>query len=413
MERRVNPWPLPEQLGGLASVALLERPTPIESAEQPRTPHIVVPEASVVNGASSDTLENVRNSRLANIRAKIRKTWSEPEDTMSSTEMRIMIASLSLTQWDLLSGQGVMEIPPAYRDQPVVVRPPKPKVVEPSPASTAETGSPSSFTLRAATPEDIAEIVEVDLSSFGAVYNTYGKTKEELREQLIPQFLGRLQKVGGEWMPVLERDGKIVGFMTCCPTNKTPEEFASWEETTDKGTLNDTYDANGKNIYVVTLSVTREGSDGMNMLFAHQIGKLMREGYDRAFFESRMPGLRGWVKRKLAKDVDARSTTPEDLEPTSLEQYANAYFAERKNVDGKMKPLDKLLRLYSDIGCKLLKVVPDAYQDPQSLNFGVVCVYDGKKLPLGIGKFGWSRRLAGAWLQKAAYSQQATKQLFK
>jgi hypothetical protein len=203
--------------------------------------------------------------------------------------------------------------------------------------------------------------------------------------------------------------------MTSCPTSKDPEDFKSWEETTDNGTLHETYDPEGKNVYVVTLSVLPEGTPGKDMLYANQIGKMLEGPYNKGFFESRVPGFRLWAVKK-ARESGTRLKALSDEE---LDAYAEEYFT-TKIVDekGRQVPLDPLLRLYERIGCKLLKVVPDAYEDAPSLNYGVVCVYDGEKLfdgsdlPVKLPDNRLTRKVFGKLLQKASGSQRMTAQLF-
>ncbi|MCA9343204.1 hypothetical protein KC950_04305, partial [Candidatus Saccharibacteria bacterium] len=229
---------------------------------------------------------------------------------------------------------------------------------------------PSSYVkTRPATPEDIDELVDVDIEAFSSVYQDYDISLDEWRSGLIQKFHGRLSKVSGEWMRVFEKEGKIAGFITSCPTSKTPEDFVNWEDTTDNGTLDSTFDQDGENVYVVSLSMLAEGSSikGQNMLFGDQIGKFISEQYKRAFFESRMPGFRRWLMsecRTEGLNFDALSSEEKD-------SYAEKYFNLTTEIDGKQVPKDRLLRMYDSVGCKLIKVVPDAYQDKPSLNYGV------------------------------------------
>lgn len=288
------------------------------------------------------------------------------------------------------------------------------RVVEPI-APTVESGEKPKFKLREATPADIDAIVDVDMRSFDSVYKDYGQSQEELRQELREKFLGRLEKVGSYWMPVLERDGEIVGFMTCCPTSKRPEDFESWEKTTDNGTLETTYDPQGKNLYVVTLSVVPEGSAGKDMLYADQIGKLLSKGIETAFFESRLPGLRKWVMdEKCHGSEEAFAGLTEEQQ----DKYAYEYFGLKTTVRGKEVRKDRLIRLYERIGCRCERVVANAYQDEPSMNFGVVCVYDGKKLfdgsdiPVKIPENRATRWMFGKMLQLAAHSPKLTRKLF-
>jgi hypothetical protein len=271
------------------------------------------------------------------------------------------------------------------------------------------------FKVREAALADIPEIVDVDMKSFAKVYKEYGETEDELRDRLTTNFEGRFNLVGGYWMPVLEKDGKIVGFMTSCPTSKDPEDFKSWEETTDNGTLHNTYNPDGRNVYVVTLSVLPEGTPGKDMLYANQIGKMLEGPYDKGFFESRMPGFRLWAVRKARESGTRLNALSEEERNAYAEEYFTTKITDEK---GKQVPLDPLLRLYERIGCKLLKVVPDAYEDAPSMNYGVVCVYDGEKLfdgsdlPVALPDNKLTRKLFGKLLQHASRSQRMTAQLF-
>jgi hypothetical protein len=301
------------------------------------------------------------------------------------------------------------------------------------------------FRIRPATEKDIPKIVDVDISSFSSVYETYEASKETLRDELQEKFLARFRKVGGEWMPVLERGREIVGFITSCPTHKDPKDFESWEKTTDNGTLGNTHNPDGSNVYVVTLSVTPEGSAGKNMLFAHQIGKAAREGYDLGYFVSRLPGLRQWM---LDEKCGGSETALERLSRNERDQYANDYFSDRvevlessndepnkeekdqlvgvnaaPTVDPEITKhtglrRDKLIRMYEGVGCRFLKVVPEGYQDKPSMNYGVVCVYDiadlfnGSILPHKLPDNRATRWLMGSIMQSAAHSRRITEQLF-
>lgn len=311
---------------------------------------------------------------------------------------------------------ALAEVLPATLPTAEEAQPEEPQINEqPAKTDKPEKARKPKFTLREATIDDIDAIVDVDMRSFDSVYSSYGQTQEELRKELHDKFLGRFEKVGGYWMPVLERDGKIVGFMTCCPTSKTPEEFESWEKTTDNGTLETTYDPDGKNLYVVTLSVLPEGSAGKDMLYGNQIAKVLVSGFDQAFFESRLPGLRGWV---LKNKCEGSEVLLDALTPELQEAYANEYFELKTESKGRQVRQDKLVRLYERIGCKPVKVAPNAYQDKPSMDFGVVFTYDGRSLfdgsdlPVKLPDNRATRWMFGKLLQLASHSVTITGKLF-
>jgi hypothetical protein len=271
------------------------------------------------------------------------------------------------------------------------------------------------FRIRPATFGDIDSIVEVDLQSFLSVYCEYEQDAEQLRQELRQKFIGRLQLVGGAWMPVLEVNSRIVGFMTCCPTDKNPDEFESWEETTDSGTLRTTYNPKGRNVYVVTLSVLPEGSAGKDMLFAHQIGKMLRGGFALGYFESRLPGLRSWVlTNRCGGEVTALSAMTSEQRTACAQEY----FQSKVVIHGREVRRDRLIRLYERVGCRLIRVVPGAYRDAPSLDFGVVCVYDGATLfdgsilPVRLPQTRLTRWGFGVLMQGMARSPKLTAHLF-
>lgn len=221
--------------------------------------------------------------------------------------------------------------------------------------------------------EDIPELVEVDLRSFSRVYDGYGKSDEELKSDLLAKFRHRFDLVGPRWTKVAERDGEIVGFMMSCPTNQDPYSFQSWEDSTGNGTLDGTYDPHGKNLYIVSLSMLPAGSSELaqNMLFGRLLADFVKDDFDVAYFESRLPGLKVWVKKQCRiNGLDFESLTKQDLDV-----FATEYFSLKKEKDGKLVPYDRLLQVYDSAGCEFVGVYPDAYQDEPSLNYGVLGIF--------------------------------------
>lgn len=258
---------------------------------------------------------------------------------------------------------------------------------------------PPELRLRVAVRTDIEDIVDVDLQAFGSVYQGYDQDAESLRKELIAKFTGRFDKVGGDWMPVLTLNEKIVGFLTACPTNRNPQDFTTWEEMCDEGTLNSTYDKNGKNIYIVTLSLLPRATQkrAQNMLFAHTLGLLIKKDIDQAFFESRLPGLRSWVGRQCA----TQDRNVGDLTEEEQHEFAKTYLGLTKTIGGKQIPFDRLLQIYHSAGCKFTKLIPNAYRDDPSMNFGVLCVFYNP-LPGWLRYFPPARIIAGGFMLAAA-----------
>jgi hypothetical protein len=270
------------------------------------------------------------------------------------------------------------------------------------------------FGIRQSTREDVEAMVDIDMRAFSKVYAGYERTEDEQREHLREMFAGRFDMIGGKWMPVVTQKNEagqeeVVGFMHCCPTSKDPSGFVSWEETTNNGRLDTLYDPEGKNVYVVSLSMDPKvkGQRGQNSLFMQQIGTFISEGMDTAFFESRMPGLRGWVERRCTREGrDFNALTDNDKMA-----LAEEYFSSTRERRGKQVPLDPLLKVYAGAGCNLLQVLPDAYKDEPSMDFGVLCTFDNP-MPEWAKKFAPVNKMVGGIMKLAAKSSWITRKAF-
>lgn len=359
---------------------------------------VVVDEASVDTGAAADETEKARES--------VEAAYS-------------VIAPVTR---ELVVGENLGFPEPVTADGAVVsVVPPTPLLGVPKTSTLDRTShrverktAEPKFGIRPSTAEDIEAMVDIDMRAFSKVYAGYDKTEEQQREHLREMFTGRFDRIGGKWMPVVTQrneagEDEVVGFMHCCPTNKEPSKFVSWEETTNNGKLDTLYDENGKNVYVVSLSMDPKvkGQRGQNSLFMQQIGTFIGEGMDTAFFESRMPGFRGWVERRCRTDERDIETLGEDEKLT----LAQEYFSATRERNGKQVPLDSLLKVYAGAGCNLLQVLPDAYQDEPSMNFGVLCTFENplpewaRKSRLISGAIGGVMKLAAksSWITRKAF----------
>lgn len=257
------------------------------------------------------------------------------------------------------------------------------------------------ITTRSAEMADVEEMVNIDLKAFSSVYSNYGKDEDELRAELREKFTHRMELVGGQFIKVAERDGEMVGFIACCPTSENPENFRSWEESTNNGTLNGTYDPDGKNLYIVSLSMIAKGSAELaqNMLFGNILSELVKGDFDLAYFESRVPGLRRWM-RNQSKILGLEFSS---LTDSQKDEFARQYFMLKKEKDGKLVPKDKLLEIYDSAGCRFVDIYRDAYQDELSMNYGVLAIFDNP-MPERARKIPVVRKLASVAIAGAAKS---------
>jgi hypothetical protein len=214
--------------------------------------------------------------------------------------------------------------------------------------------------------DDVEGLLEIELERYPEFY----KNKKSI-EEVRGRFIQRINNANG-WIWLAEREDEPIGWLTSQPTNEEPENFVSWEKSTDNGTLNTTYVEGGKNAYVVNLDVKYSGTkSGAQYLLMSAMGsKAISEGISKVIFQSRMPEFSTYIfnEKKYTKSMWAKLSDVERLEE------AIKYSKLRIEKNGKLAPKDKLLRFYENSGFKFIKVVPNSFEDPESLNFGMLCV---------------------------------------
>lgn len=229
----------------------------------------------------------------------------------------------------------------------------------------AETEKAVKLVTRQATMEDIEGIVALDRKMFNGAYGEV-PPEDEVRS-MMHRRLENVQR-GGGWMYVQEKEGQIKSMMTAFRTNKPAEEFVSWEDSTADGTLDEKIDEDGAYLYVTNLTVS--GGGEREVIMGRMFSNAIREGVTYAYFEARMPQFRRWLTGQTASE----GKTLDDLDESQLAEKARSYRDLTKtNGKGKQVPHDWQLRMYKNAGMELGPLVPNAFQDADSLNFGVMC----------------------------------------
>lgn len=220
----------------------------------------------------------------------------------------------------------------------------------------------ASFEVRNVDDADVRRLVEIDMERYENAY-AENPTEASRVEEMMRERVANAR----EWMWVFEMDGEVEGFITGQPTDLGVEDFASWEASTDNGRLTDTYNPLGKNLYVVNLTAMRKASKiGGHFQLIGALGeKTIRRGMDRAIFSSRMPGLRDWAEEN--------NINWHEMAQEQLDELAVRYSQLTTEIDGQEALYDRQLRMYAESGFDLKRVVRDGFEDPESLNYGVVC----------------------------------------
>jgi hypothetical protein len=247
--------------------------------------------------------------------------------------------------------------------------------------------------IREATSEDLDRLAELDIMMFENAYGTEIPTHEESRS-MLERRLSNVQNGAGHMM-VCEVDGVVQGFGTYFRTDKSWEEFTSWEESTNNGTLDGVTNPEGKYAYVVNMTVAPGGSEvrGMQKILVNLMSRALEENLEYGYFVSRIPEFTKWLD---AEGIDYTTLPTEDLDKKA-EEYIGLTATSRR---GKEEPIDYELRTYTRSGFDMGKLVNAGFSDHESLSYGVTF-----KAPIiGTGKPKILRKVMGRGMRAASKS---------
>jgi hypothetical protein len=153
-----------------------------------------------------------------------------------------------------------------------------------------------------------------------------------------------------------EVDGEVVGTTTMIKLlTYDLDEPKSWDQTTDEGWCT-THSPHGKIGFGVDLSARGARILGaVDALMVACMAKTIRWGVEYTVLGARMPGFAEWLDRNLNQNE---------------REAAHEYLFGRK-PDGTY--LDTEIQMYSVIpGNRLLRLIPDYFEDPKSRNYGAL-----------------------------------------
>lgn len=198
--------------------------------------------------------------------------------------------------------------------------------------------------IRQARIEDIPEILFVEKKAWG---EKKAATKEMIESRILTFPEGTL---------VVEVGEMVVGVITTEIVNYDLKKDAhTWYEITDNGFIKNSHKSDGDTIYGVDLSVDpffQQSGIGTKLL--ESIGKLaIRYNVKQGMLGGRMPGYYNYADRM------------------SAEEYANATIGTGKGA----KSLDPEINFYKKAGLKIVKIIPNYFKDPESLDYAVLLLW--------------------------------------
>lgn len=247
-------------------------------------------------------------------------------------------------------------------------------------------------------PDDVTRLTEIDIECFDDAYQQSPVSHLEVSRMLH----ARLQNAG-DLMIKGTVNGRVEGFMTCMKTSLNADDIKSWEETTDRGTLQTTFDKNGENFYVVNLTVTPNGSAHRigSALVANMIARLIEHNAKKAYLLGRIPGFKDWL---INRDID-----PDMASNTDLDALADEYAHETIIVDGIAVTRDPVLRRLHEFGTESVRIIRNGFDDAPSLNYSVLCEFNN---PLGRSNNILTRKVAAKALACASQRPAVIEKMF-
>lgn len=199
--------------------------------------------------------------------------------------------------------------------------------------------------IRQAKISDIGQIVEVEKKAWGEK-GAADAQKFESRIKTFPE--GTL---------VAELDNKIIGVVATEILNYKDWENKdfSWYDITDNGFIKKTHNPNGNVIYGVDLSVIPEAPSRVGTSLLECIGKLaIQHNFKGGMLGGRMP----------------------DYHKFSNQYSPEEYIKQKIQTKNGLEPLDPEIRFYFRAGLKIIKIIPNYFEDKESLNYGLILFWE-------------------------------------
>lgn len=167
---------------------------------------------------------------------------------------------------------------------------------------------------------------------------------------------------------VAEIEGKIEGIVVVEILNfsSTPH-IRTWKEVTDHGYIRNSHDPKGNTLYGVNLSVSPHIQSRVAIALLESVGKLaIRHDFKQIVFGGRIPSFARYLRQYRKKK--GISVISEEERDKIAEHYIDA-------TTRRGRPLDPEISFYQRAGMKIIKLLPNYFEDPESLNYGVLLLW--------------------------------------
>lgn len=177
---------------------------------------------------------------------------------------------------------------------------------------------------------------------------------------------------------VAEIEGEIEGVVVVQIINSTSiPDIRSWNEATDYGYIKNSHDPKGNSLYGINLSVRPRTQSRAPVALLEAVGKLaIRHNFKQIVLGGRIPGFARHLRHYCQKN--GISVISDEKRDKIAEDYMRA-------TNKRGNPLDPEINFYQKAGMKIIKLLPNYFEDPESLNYGVLVLWPnpfyGKPFP--------------------------------
>jgi acyl transferase domain-containing protein len=163
------------------------------------------------------------------------------------------------------------------------------------------------WTVRPAVIADVTKLSQLEREAYGWI------SEDAIAPpQLIADRIDLLNSGNMPWFWVMERSGELGAWQVLQPTSIDPYTYKSWDEVTDQGRLQATFDPNGCNVYIVAGGSSNLPTVASHLMTLQTLLILRETGRDTIFVCLAMPGYAKYHSQTGKSPEDYITLTDED-----------------------------------------------------------------------------------------------------
>ena len=167
---------------------------------------------------------------------------------------------------------------------------------------------------------------------------------------------------------VAEVDGKIEGIVVVEIVNfRSISHVRSWNEATDYGYIRKSHNPQGNTLYGVNLSVSPQTQSAVAVTLLEAVEKLaIKLDFKQILLGGRIPRFARYLRQYCHKK--SISVISDEERDRIAEYYMRA-------TNRREHPLDPEINFYQKVGTKTIKLLPNYFEDPESLDYGILLLW--------------------------------------